>query len=461
MTQVRAGGAGPRHAATTAKSAGRWGAVRRSGMLGLGTAGVAVGLAGAVVNGLAYVVPLLGARHLTPDGLSALATALAIGAIATVPGLGLQTAIAVRRARDGTFGNAGRITAMTAVAAAGSLLAATPLIMGTLHLSAAVPLILAITAAAVVVASRWLGELQGSQRFGRLAVGMMLLAVGRYGGVIAGLVSHVGVTGSLLMGGAVALACLPALAALERRAPDDAAAAGILAGAQVSDEVGATVPAGRLRAWDVLTAGGATLAMLVASYADLILARHLLPPADSGSYAVGAVLTKGALWAPQVVTVVALPRLARGSRRALIAAVGVVAAAGVVLVLFSWFAGGLVVGLAGGPAYAGLSGYAAEFTAVGAFYAVVFVLVSAEIARGARWPGAPLWVGLLGLVVGTRLLNPPTLGGVLSVSVCTAAATAIAMLGVVTFGRRLGPMLIDDARRAGRRSVRRFHSGPC
>ncbi len=65
----------------------------------LGAAGAAVTVATVVTNALAYVVPMLGARRLTAADLGALATVLALAAIAAVPGFGLQIAVAAHRAR--------------------------------------------------------------------------------------------------------------------------------------------------------------------------------------------------------------------------------------------------------------------------------------------------------------------------------------------------------------------------
>lgn len=48
--------------------------------------------------------------------------------------------------------------------AGGVLIAATPLLTATLHLSAEIPALLAAMTVAVVLVSRWLGELQGEQR---------------------------------------------------------------------------------------------------------------------------------------------------------------------------------------------------------------------------------------------------------------------------------------------------------
>jgi O-antigen/teichoic acid export membrane protein len=419
MTDVRTG------EPTLATAPGRrpaGGGVR--GLIGrLGPAGIAVTAAGLVVNALGYVVPLLGARQLTADGLSTLATVLAIGAIATVPGLGLQAALAVEWARRGGVVNATRGTVVTAVSTALVLLVGLPVFLIALRLPVLPILLLIATTVAVVLASQWLGEFQGTKRFGLLALAMATVAFGRYGGVVVGLLLGWGVTGSLALGAAVGWIVLPGLILLARRSRRSPVGAG-------------ADTAGRLTFRAVAEAGGATLAMLATSYADLILARNLLPPVQAGGYAVGSVLTKGALWAPQVVTVLVLPWLAQGSRRALAAAIGAVSACGVVLVLASWIAGDLAMWMAGGGAYSRLGPYAVGFAAVGALYAIAFVLVNAEVAAKVRWPGAPLWVALVALVVGTRLLPAPTLGSVLATSVATATLAVLIMSVSLRLRRR-------------------------
>ena len=165
-------------ATTNASSGGR-----------LPMAGVAVTGAAVVTNGMAYLVPVLGARHLPPGDLSALATAVALVAIASVAGMGLQMAVAVHRVRH-PGASTTRVTLLTTAVTGGVLVAATPLIVTALRLSTGLAALLAAITVAIVLASKWLGELQGDQRFLRLALGMAVLAVGRYGGIIAGLAAR-------------------------------------------------------------------------------------------------------------------------------------------------------------------------------------------------------------------------------------------------------------------------------
>ncbi|TDB71436.1 polysaccharide biosynthesis protein, partial [Micromonospora sp. KC721] len=381
---------------------------------GLGAAGVAVTLAGVFVNGLAYVVPLLGARHLPPAELSALATLLALGAIGGVASTGLQIAVAVHRARHGRAA-ATRPTALTVVVTAALLAVVLPVAAVQLRLTGLAVLLLGVLTVAVVAAGRWLGELQGDQRFLRLAGAMALLAAGRYGGMIAGLALGGGLTGALLAGAVTSVLVLALLVRLNRGAGLDP-----------------LVPT--LSTRTVLTASGATLAMLVVSYADLLLARRFLPPDASGTYAVGTVLTKGALWAPQVVTVIALPRLARGDRRTLRTALALVGAAGGVLVLATMLAGELAFTLAGGPEYTAHGRHAPLFAATGALYALVFVLVNARVAASTRWPSAPLWAATGGFLIAVATVVPHTVAGIAGAALVTAAVTAVAT-GMLTIRR--------------------------
>ncbi|MEU5906197.1 polysaccharide biosynthesis protein [Micromonospora sp. NPDC047527] len=377
----------------------------------MGAAGAAVAGAAMVTNGLAYLLPMLGARHLAVEELSVLATVLALVAIAGVAGVGLQMAIAVHRARHpGAPTN--RVTLVTTAVAGGAVVVAAPLMMTALRLSLTVAALVAATTVAVVLAARWLGELQGEQRFLRLAWAMGVVAVGRYGGMIVALVLGADVVDTLVAGMVTSYLVLPVLAWVAR--PARRATSGRESAA--------------LRIRQVTSAGTAALAMLAVSYADLIFARQLLSPADSGAYAVGTVLTKGALWAPQVIVVLALPRLAVGDNRVRTVVLAIVAGCGAVLVAASALAGGFAFRLVGGEDYASLGEYAPFFAATGALYALVFAAVNAKIAAGARWPSAPLWVAAGVLAILTMAVAPRTFQGIMWCALATAAATALVMV---------------------------------
>jgi O-antigen/teichoic acid export membrane protein len=407
---------------------------RRRRLRRIGKAGAAVTIAAAFGNALSYVVPVLGARQLDAANFSELATVMSICAIASVPGLGLQTAVAVGRARSGTAASiaVSRLTIGTAVGTGVVLLAVSPLLQSALDLpTLATPLAAAITVP-VVAAGRYLGELQGALRFVRLAAAMLLLAIARTTGVIIGLAAGAGLIGSLVAGAAVAWLALVGIAV-------------------VTPRPGTVIPApGRQLIRDLIVASNATLAMFLISNADLIAARYLLTPVQSGGYAVLSVLTKGALWAPQVITVLALPRFARGVRRTRsIAALAVVIGGGI-LVGLAAVAGRLAVRLVGGPDYVHLARYAPVFAATGALYALVFVLVNAQVASGRAAPSAPIWVAIIGFGAAVLTMPDPTISSVIGIALATAAATA-AVVMVVTLWQRHSARAAESEISAGRR----------
>ncbi len=385
----------------------------------LGSAATMVGAATVAVNGLAYLVPVVAARLLPAAELGALASLVAILAVTAVVGLGLQTALAVRWARHGTVTGAGRISLLSAAVTTGAMALAGPGLAATLELPVIQPLLVAATTFPVVLAGRWLGELQGRQRYGRLAAGMVLLGLARYGGLLAALWAGQGVTVSLAAG---ALGAVAAVAVLPVLCSDRSASA-------------ATTVAQRATASEVVRASSASIAMLAVSYADLIIARALLVPAEAGAYAVGSVLTRGALWAPGVLTVLALPLFARGQRHAVRITVAGVAATGAVLVGAAALSGDLAVRLAGGEGYARLGDRAAGFAAVGALYALVFVLVNAEIAAASRRPAMVLWIALGAAVTAAVIQRPSNVDAVLILAATTAAASLVA-IGIVYAVRR-------------------------
>jgi len=340
-------------------------------------------------------------------------------------GLALQTALAVRWARHERVDGADRVSLLTTGAATGALLLATPVLAVLLHLGVLQTLLLALLTCPVVGAGRWLGELQGRQRYGRLAVGMVLLAAGRYGGMLVALVAGLGVTASLAIGAVSAWAAVLPIAWL----------AGALGGRGAS-VAGTEQTAQRITGREVLRAGAATIAMLAISYADLILARALLSAEEAGAYAAGSVVTKGALWAPGVVTVLMLPLFAQARRNAVRITLGATAAVGVVTVLGSAVAGDLVMRVAGGERYTHLGQYAPAFAAAGAVYALVFVVVNAEIAKHVRRPALWLWIALAGITIAAATIRPSTVGGLLAVSVTTAAITLTATTASYALWRR-------------------------
>ena len=268
------------------------------------------------VNGLSYVFTVLAARTLVPQAYGELAALLGVLLIGAVPGTGLQTAAALRLAGAADRGLAGLHGAALATSAAVTLvgvLAAGP-VMALLHLPGPAPVCwLVVVLFPQTLVGGYTGLLQGTGRYVRLALVTAVFGLAKAGGGTAGLLLG-GTSAAALAGMATGslLAALLAWALCGRPA--------------VGRDVGAPVRA-------TLRASGALLGLVVLVNLDLLLARHHLPPAQAGEYAVGAVFAKVAFWLPQGIAVVVLPALGdpRTRARALPVALALVGGSGAVL----------------------------------------------------------------------------------------------------------------------------------
>jgi O-antigen/teichoic acid export membrane protein len=185
-----------------------------------------------------------------------------------------------------------------------------------------------------------------------------------------------------------------------------------------------------------LGAAATLLGFVVLTGLDVILARYWLPAAAAGEYAVGAILTKVVFWLPQGVGVVLLPRLADPAdrRRAVPAAVAVVAGLGAVLTLGTAVLGERALPLIGGAAYgAGVGAAAWVFAALGTLLAVSQLLLFSGIAAADRICGPAVWLAVA-VEVGVVAAVGRT-GAVSVTAVVTAAVGAAGLLVGVGFLR--------------------------
>ncbi|MCF6743787.1 polysaccharide biosynthesis protein [Blastococcus sp. KM273128] len=368
-------------------------------------------------NALAYVFTVLAARLLAPAAYGELAALLGVVLVGSVPGTGVQTTAALLLGgRDGDRRTTGRLHATALAVGLGVsavALALVPVLVALLHLpTAGAAVWLALLLLPQTVAVGYQGLLQGAGRFRRLAVLTVAFGAGKLTGGLAGLL----VAGSP----AGALAGMTAGAALT-------AAGGWVAAGRPGLVRGLRRPlAASLRA------AGALLGLVVLLNLDLLLARHHLPGAASGEYAVASIVAKVAFWLPQGIGVVLLPRLAdaAGRHRVLPSALGAVAAVGALLTAGTAALGGAALPLVGGAAYGAALGSAAWlFAALGTLLALAQLLLFSGIAAADRLAGAAVWAAAaLEVAVATGLAATGRL--TLLSLVATALITALLLVGV-------------------------------
>jgi hypothetical protein len=362
-------------------------------------------------NALAYVVTVASARLLAPEAFGELSALLGLLLVGVVPAVGLQTATALALGAGRPVAHAAHSAAL--LIAGGTALIAVALIApvsALLHITDPAALLwLAVLLVPHTVAGGYDGILQGRGRHGTLAAMLSAFGVLKLLGALAGLLSA-GTPAAVLAGMAAGATAGAALGWVACGRP------GVGPGA-------AEIVRGAARA------AGSLLGFVVLSNLDLLLARHYLPAADAGRYAVGSIVFKVAFWLPQGVCVVVVPELgdAVRGRRIALGAVGWVAATGAVLVAGTALAAPLLPVLLGGavPASVWL------FALLGAVTAVAQVLLYSGIARRDRLAPAAVWVavgvecGVVAALAGTGAAN---VGAVVTTAV--AVVLLLAALGL-------------------------------
>jgi hypothetical protein len=160
---------------------------------------------------------------------------------------------------------------------------------------------------------------------------------------------------------------------------------------------------------------------------DVMLARHHLPAEAAGDYAVGAILTRIALWLPQAVGVVVLPRLAdpEDRRRTMPWALGLIALLDSSVVLVALVFGRSLFSFIGGAGYGAHGGQAWMFATIGSMLALAYLLLYSRIATAYRWSSGAVWIAV---AVEAGLATFWLHGSVVQVAAAALTATASLVL---------------------------------
>jgi O-antigen/teichoic acid export membrane protein len=144
---------------------------------------------------------------------------------------------------------------------------------------------------------------------------------------------------------------------------------------------------------ELVKASQALLALYVLVNIDVLLARVVLTPEDSGVYSVGMLVAKIAFFLPQAVTVVLFPRMGKNDSSALKLALLATSMIGFLYILLTYFASEFVVNAIGGTGYAILYEDVWLFAIGGTLFAILQVLLYGRIAREDTSVSIMLWVG--------------------------------------------------------------------
>lgn len=382
-----------------------------------GAEAAAVPIAFLLANATSYVLVLVAAHRMTTSDYGALSSLLGLLLISTIPMLALQT-VAARRAATGD-GSAGIIrgTAQLAALATATLCAFSPALSAFLHLhGVAAILLVAATIPASAVLGTAMGSAQGRRRFRRLALVILAATGGRSLGGLAGLL--IGDSPDAVLIGVLAGSTLAAVAIVAPSRP---------ARRPYRGGFGTPQRTGVLR--EALHAGHAHGAFLLLTSLDVLLARHVLTPAAAGTYAVGSVVTRAALWLPQSAVLLLFASLAEPHRHRLAArrTAAAVIFIGLLGVAGSAVFGHLVVRVVGGDKYHELDGTIWLYAALGALLAALQMAVLAGLAQRNPRRAALLWATIVADLAAALMLSADATPTRLAAALVSVAGVSVAV----------------------------------
>jgi O-antigen/teichoic acid export membrane protein len=360
---------------------------------------VVVGLGLAVPQGLAYAASVVAARLLVPAEFGAFGAMQGITQIGTPIGLAIQ-AIAARRLVKNSqnkhhdllkFGLEVSIAVMIL-----TLLVSFPL--SSIFQIDYLVLVLTIGAVApFVFISTQLGIAQGKELYLKVAGIYIVFGIGRSISAIVGLLIY------------------PELISV---------GIGFFGGTLLSVIFAHYILGNSNRFWktvraekgvsELYKAAQALIALYVLVNIDVLLARIVLSPAQSGVYTVGMLVAKIAFFMPQAITVVLFPKMGKNDSSALRLAVLGTTLIGTAYVGFCYFASEFVVNAIGGSGYSELYSEVWMFALEGSLFAVLQVLLYGRIAREDTKVSILLWVGSLIAAVSVWLIAIDTVITVVS-----------------------------------------------
>ncbi|MGH3474715.1 MAG: lipopolysaccharide biosynthesis protein [Aeromicrobium sp.] len=386
----------------SAKSAAAGGSLVAAGMM--------------TMNITVYAFNVLAARLLVPQEFGALTALFGILLVGSVASLGLQAVTARRlavapNARSETIATTLRVTALVATAVGLAVATSTVVLTPGLRLGSYWPVILCgVTLVPMTLMGAQAGVAQGTSRWGSLTAIYVGNGLGRLlGGTIALILEP---TPTSAMIGIAIGAWTPVLAGTH-----------LLLGHRASSD---SAPARVSMLKEAMLSTHALLAFFVLSNMDSLIARNLFGGLDSGLYASGLILAKAAFFAPQFVSVVVFPDLARATtHHARLRAVSVVSLFGALVVAGTAVLPWLALILVGGAEYAAVQDRLWMFALAGSLLAIVYLLVFDALAQHAHGIVVMIWGAVTAVLVAAYGLGVGVTGLVLTVIVVTATLAAV------------------------------------
>jgi O-antigen/teichoic acid export membrane protein len=342
-----------------------------------------LGLGMATASAMSYVFIVILSRALGPADFGGFSSFNSIGLVLAIPAAAFQVIYASRVARRGRPAFDLRLPLLVGVVGCLLTVALSPVLAHVTRVdSILAPIVVALGLPALILNGALMGGLLGMRRIGALSLAYVATGVGRVLAATTAAVMGLGLIGALAL---VSLAtCVMA---------------GILwwfcrGQAHLPWSAPRGAPGAVVR---MLYRSNSAIAVLMAlTTIDVVLARYVLPPVESGEYALISTLGRSPIWVTQFLALALIPTLATsGSPRSILRAGGLVLGVCALGTTVAAAAPGFWVGLLGGSAYHAAQDLLLPYLALGTLLALAQVLVMAEMARGRHLLARVAWLAVL------------------------------------------------------------------
>lgn len=371
-------------------------------------------------SALGYVFVVIISRALGPADYGGFSAFNSIGLVLAIPAGAFQVVYARRVARRGPPAFDLRLPLLVGGAVCLLTVLLSPALAHVTRVdSLLAPVLVGLGLPPLILNGALMGGLLGLRRIGTLSVAYVAIGTSRVLAALAASALGLGLTGALavvtlasyVMAGTLWWLCR-AEAHLEWSAPRG----------------------DRNTVFRTLYRSNSAIGVLMAlTTVDVVLARYLLPPVESGQYALVSTLGRSPIWVTQFLALALIPTLATtGSPRTILRASGLVLGVCAVGTAVAAAAPEFWVGLLGGEAYSAAVDLLLPYLALGTLLALAQVLVIAEMAQGRHVLAKVAWFAVAAeIILCLAFCNDS------AIQVLTAAMVAAGLVVVVGFAELL------------------------
>ncbi len=386
-----------------------------------------LGLGMAAASAMSYVFVVILSRALGPADFGGFSSFNSIGLVLAIPAAAFQVLYARRVARRGPAAFDLRLPLLVGVVGCLLTIALSPLLAHVTRVDSVVPpIVVGLGLPALIVNGALMGGLLGMGRIGALSLAYVAIGVSRVLAATAAAWLGFGLTGALAL---VSLATCVMAAILWWVCREQA---------HLPWSAPRGAPGEVVRS--LFRSNSAIGVLMALTTIDVVLARYVLTPVESGEYALISTLGRSPIWVTQFLALALIPTLATsGSRRSIVRAGGLVLGVCLIGTGVAAMAPKLWIGLLGGSEYHAAEDLLLPYLALGTLLALVQVLVMAEMAQGRHLLVKVAWLAVVLEVVLCLTYARDSAFHVLGAAIVAASLVVVVGVAELVLGIRREP----------------------